>query len=301
MLLDSGLNNAAKYPYSSTSNQSTNYQWVRYTAVGTSGAAPAAAQTALGAEVARTQDHGGFQPSDVYERDVVNKVLRAKHTNTRVINFATAYNLSEFGHAPSSSGGSFTYRDLFRQDPNDPASTPVTISVQPGDQLQLSHTQIIEYEWEALAQNITLTGLPGNDGAGSFTGTGSFIATLDNQVSPLISSFWPGSQFPGYLAVVSAANASIDPASDVPVVSGSQGALWTEAYVDGTFYREHKPTLPTSAANGPVYGLALSYTSSTNTTSIVRGYKFVFSNPASFTKASTHTLSATFRMSWGRG
>ena len=105
MLLDSGLDNAAKYTYNSSTNQSSNYLWVQYAAVGTSGAAPLASQTLLGAEVARTNSHGGFAPTDTFERDALSGVLRGRHTNTRVFNFSAAYNLSEFGFVPTSSGG----------------------------------------------------------------------------------------------------------------------------------------------------------------------------------------------------
>ena len=120
MLLDSGLDNAAKYSYSSGGNNSSNYQWVQYTAVGTGASAPAASQTLLVAETARTNSNGGFGPANEYEADAANNLLRARHTNTRVFNFSSASNVSEFGHVPTSSGGPFTTRDLFRQEPQRP-------------------------------------------------------------------------------------------------------------------------------------------------------------------------------------
>ena len=112
----------------------------RYLAVGTGSTLPAANQTALVNEVARTYDNGGFEESQSVIVDTdTNKVIISANL-VRVIDFKTSYNLTEFGFFTSSSGNNCVYRQLFRKDPNDPNSDPTVISVQSGDQLKVSYT-----------------------------------------------------------------------------------------------------------------------------------------------------------------
>ncbi|GIW39021.1 MAG: hypothetical protein KatS3mg075_502 [Meiothermus sp.] len=268
-------------------------KWFRYTAVGTGSTAPAQTDTALVSEVARTENNGGFNPSETYVRNSSANVIRGTITEYRVFNFTASYNLTEFGHFTSSSGANCVYRDLFRQNPNDPSSTPVVISVQNGDQLQIIATLIIEVPWLVENYSFDITGI------GTINGQGTAFSTIDTY-SP-IRLLWPGgisnNTQHGDLAAITANGQS--PNRDTSVNIATSGpSLSADAYTNGTYQRTKRATMSTSYANGTIYGFVIVTGSTTNPAT--SGYKFLLSSPASITKSNLYTLTLVFRIEWSR-
>ena len=284
----------AGYPYF--------YRWSRYTAIGTGTTSPAQTDTALANEIARTASSGNFSATEQYVRDITNNKLRAVITEYRVFDFTNSYNLTEFGHFTQSSGANCVFRDLFRQDPNNPNSTPVVISVQSGDQLQIIKTVVIEVPWLETTYSIIITGMAGKDGNGTHDVVGTAFATLDYHVKYVICLLWPGgflNNFHGYLYPITTPGQST--ARDTSVyVSRGRYAMTADTYTNRSYTRTKRYKFTTSEGNGTIYGFAIDpYESNSNDATL--GYKMLFLNPSSITKASTHTLEMVFRMTWGRG
>ena len=293
-----GLDAVAQVDATSSSPFPYFHKWSRYTAIGTGTTPPAQTDTALASEVARTDSNGGFSHTEQYVRDSTNNKLRAVITEYRVFNFTTSYNLTEYGHFTQSTGANCVFRDLFRQDPNDPNSTPVVISVQSGDQLQIIKTVVIEVPWLETTYSITITGMAGKDGNGTHDVVGTaFAVDSPTYIIHAFWALWPG----GPPLTIQAVN---DPggssARDAAVfLPGNGGGMAMDAYTNGTYTRTKRYTFPTSAANGNIYAFVISIT--TGTWWAYSGYKMFFQNPSSITKASTHTLEMVFQMTWGRG
>jgi len=109
-------------------------------AVGTGSNAPAATDTSLQTEVARLNTVHGTD-STVVER-VANSYTQIKTTLARKATFSASYTLREFGFFSTSSTNTCMYRQLFRQDPNNLSSTPITIQVYAYDTLIITYTVI---------------------------------------------------------------------------------------------------------------------------------------------------------------
>jgi hypothetical protein len=276
------------------------YKWSQYTAIGTGTTPPAQTDTALANEIARTNSNGGFGATEQYVRDSTNNKLRAVITEYRVFNFTNSYNLTEFGHFTQSTGANCVFRDLFRQDPNDPNSPPVVISVQSGDQLQIIKTVVIEVPWLETTYSIIITGMAGKDGNGTHDVVGTAFATADGDTRDAIRLLWPGGAVGGnhgYIHPITTSGQSTARDTSISVSGGY--AMTTDAYTNGSYTRTKRYKLTTAQGNGTIYGFAVDDFSSSGTAQY--GYKMFFQNPSSITKASTHTLEMVFRMTWGRG
>ena len=272
------------------------YRWSQYTAIGTGTTPPDQTDTALANEIARTDSNGGFGYTEQYVRDSTNNKLRAVITEYRVFNFTNSYNLTEFGHFTQSTGANCVFRDLFRQDPNDPNSPPVVISVQSGDQLQIIKTVVIEVPWLETTYSIIITGMAGKDGNGTHDVVGTAFATADGtETRNAIEVLWPGGYFSttphGYLHPITASGQSTARDTAISVPGGY--AMTADAYTNGSYTLTKRYKLTTAQGNGTIYGFACGSGSS--------GYKMFFQNPSSITKESTHTLEMVFQMTWGRG
>lgn len=274
------------------------YKWSQYTAIGTGTTPPAQTDTALANEIARTDSNGGFGATEQYVRDSTNNKLRAVINEYRVFNFTNSYNLTEFGHFTQSTGANCVFRDLFRQDPNDPNSTPVVISVQSGDQLQIIKTVVIEVPWLETTYSIIITGMAGKDGNGTHDVVGTAFASADGAVTrDAIRALWPGgygSGNHGYLRPITTSGQSTARDTYIDVPDGY--AMTADAYTNGSYTRTRRCKLTTAQGNGTIYGFAVALGSTA-----LHGYKMFFQNPSSITKASTHTLEMVFQMTWGRG
>lgn len=274
------------------------YKWSQYTAIGTGTTPPAQTDTALANEIARTDSDGGFGATEQLVRDSTNNKLRAVIKEYRVFNFTNSYNLTEFGHFTQSTGANCVFRDLFRQDPNDPNSTPVVISVQSGDQLQIIKTVVIEVPWLETTYSITITGMAGKDG----NGTHDVVGTAFDGATSLdaIRVLWPGgyaSGNHGYLHPITTSGQST--ARDTYINVSDGYAMTADAYTNGSYTRTKRYKFTTAQGNGTIYGFAISKSSTSGIQ--FSGYKMFFQNPSSITKASTHTLEMVFQMTWGRG
>lgn len=291
-LVDAANNTSPSFPYF--------YKWSQYTAIGTGTTPPAQTDIALANEIARTNSNGGFAATEQYVRDSTNNKLRAVIKEYRVFNFTNSYNLTEFGHFTQSTGANCVFRDLFRQDPNDPNSTPVVISVQSGDQLQIIKTVVIEVPWLETTYSIIITGMAGKDGNGTHDVVGTAFATADSYVVHAISLLWPGgysSGAPGYLHPITTSEQST--ARDTSINSPGGYAMTADAYTNGSYTRTKRYKLTTAQGNGTIYGFAVYAFGVSGNTSY--GYKMFFLNPSSINKADTHTLEMVFQMTWGRG
>jgi len=230
-------------------------------------------------------------------RDSTNNKLRAVITEYRVFNFTNSYNLTEFGHFTQNTGANCVFRDLFRQDPNDPNSTPVVISVQSGDQLQIIKTVVIEVPWLETTYSITITGMAGKDGNGTHDVVGTAFATADGSTTQLaIRVLWPGET--AYLHPITTSGQSTARDTSINVPAGY--VMNADVYTDGSYTRTRRYKLTTAQGNGTIYGFSVDMTSA-SATGRSYGYKMFFQNPSSITKASTHTLEMVFQMTWGRG
>lgn len=287
--VDSNSGSGASFPYF--------YKWSRYTAIGTGTKPPDQTDTALANEVARTDSDGGFRYTEQYARDSTNNKLRAVITEYRVFNFTNSYNLTEYGHFTQSTGANCVFRDLFRQDPNNPNSTPVVISVKGGDQLQIIKTVVIEVPWLSTTYSIIITGMAGKDGNGTHDVVGTAFATADGAMTrDAIQTLWPGDYYT-YLHPIttSGQSAARDTSIDIPVGYN----MTMDAYTNGSYTRAKRYKLTTAQGNGTIYGFVVN--NSNVSGKEYCGYKMFFQNPSFITKDSAHTLEMVFQMTWGRG
>lgn len=291
-----GLDAVAQVDSGASSSFPPFYKWSRYTAIGTGTTPPSQTDTALANEIARTDSNGGFSHTEQYVRDSTNNKLRATITEYRVFNFTTSYNLTEYGHFTQSTGANCVFRDLFRQDPNDPNSTPVVISVQNGDQLQIIKTVVIEVPWLETTYSITITGMTGKDGNGTHDVVGTAFATADGvPAREAICALWPGDFVYLHPITTSGQSTARDTSINIP---GGYG-MTIDAYTNGSYTRTRRYKLTTAQGNGTIYGFVVADVNISGNRNY--GYKMFFQNPSSITKESTHTLEMVFQMTWGRG
>ena len=269
-------------------------KWHRYTAIGTGSTAPAQTDIGLEAEVARTSSTGGFSGTDTEELDATANKARYVTTTYRVFNFTSSYNLTEYGHFTGSSGSNAVFRDLFRQDPNDPNSAAITISVQDGDQLQIIKTFILEVAWEAASKTVDVTGI------GNITGTQVLGVQSASWLKNLLRTLWPGEN-PAYLKVFALdETVPTDRGAQLPGSAlSSQKSCTQDDYTSGTYTRRRKAKFETSDANHDWYGWCAGGFNSTNAQ--YASLRFVTDTQPAFTKADTHTLELWLDVSWARG
>lgn len=296
MILNSGLDNAAKSQWN-PAGASNNSFWTAFAAYGTGTTAPDVSQTTLVSEAARSGSDGGFPVSITYLRDTSANVFRATVINTRVFNITGSVNATEYGWTPASTSGVFTWRDLFRDDPNNPASTPVTLSLQNGDQLQIIMTQIVEIPWLTVSESFTMTGFGTVNGQATFYGTTDALITAVS----IMNAFWPGGSAQSVLlrSVTAAASTARDTGLSALLGAANAPVLTSDAYTDGDYFRTRRATFGTSGAVGNLTAVAIAPGVVNTTAAINHGYKFVFDS--AFTKASTHTLELVHRVEWERG
>ncbi|MFC6800381.1 hypothetical protein ACFQDE_00350 [Deinococcus caeni] len=141
-------------------------------ALGTGSAVPDVAQTALGAEIARSDSDGGFNSEIVTTFTQAANSVSAVSRHVRVHEFSSAHNVTEYGFSQNSSGA-LSIRELLR----DGQGAPVAVSVQPGQKIKLTHTftLTVPVGFTDVAQGVanlgTLTGRQGfyrvGDGGGT--------------------------------------------------------------------------------------------------------------------------------------
>lgn len=301
MILNSGLDNACTDAAANLVSGAIRYpyfgKFVRYAAFGTGSAAPAAGDTALGSQVgSRTYDRGGFADSEDAGLDAGANTIWYEGTFTRVFAIDSNVNATEWGLAPQATGN-LSVRELFRADPNDNGSSPITLTLESGDQLQLVVTLRVEAEWEFVNKSFVITGTAGNDTNGKHDGKGTIssgASSITSAVAQSLGAAWPGGGVTSTYDRVYAWLVDISGFGKSGNLTGSNtyadGAA--ETYTPGDYYRDWVGTFSTSQANGDIYGFQVGFNHS--------GYRFYLTDPVKLTKAATHRLILTFRRSISR-
>lgn len=292
MITDYGLEvQKTNEPYSYYDNRLT--LGFKYLAVGTGSALPAANQTALVNEVARTHSNGGFKESQSIIVDTDTNKLIISANLVRVIDFSASYNLTEFGFFASAAYDYLVYRQLFRKNPNDPNSDPTVISVQSGDQLKVSYT----VSWVVplgrhLTKAITIGGTTYTVNVGLMADP---LASISS--TRILAAVHPyGYPDNGVLAF------SADDIGATPTTgrhsptSYAYGTNNRKAYGSGDYRVVKQVEIPASQLNGTFKSLVMLADGSDY--ALRSGIYFSFTPP--ITKTDLQTLTLSYTLSWGR-
>ena len=265
----------------------------KYLAVGTGSALPAANQTALVNEVARTYSNGGFKESHWVIVDTDTNKLIISANLVRVIDFSASYNLTEFGFFSSSDGNYCVYRQLFRKNPNDPNSDPIVISVQSGDQLKVSYT----VSWVVpLGRHLTKTITTGGT---TYTVNVGLMADPSARlnVTNVLAAVHPYGYPDNTVSAFSADD--IDAAPTKEGYSSTSYAFGTnnrKAYDSGDYRVVKWVEVPASKLNGTFKSLVM--LADGRYYDLRSGIYFSFTPP--ITKTDLQTLTLSYTLSWGR-
>lgn len=309
MILNSGLDAACTTSGSppagseATAAYPTFCQFITYAAFGTGSTTPDPTDTALSAQVgSRSNNRGGFNNVISSGQDSVNNIMWREQTFTRVFTISSNVNAAEWGLAAGNTGN-LSVRELFRADPLDNNSSPISLTLEDGDQLQLVITFRVEAAWQYENKSFTITGTTGNDTNGTHDGRAAVTTgadTTDAAIRDALLSVWPGDTY-GIAFVFTADQSSVglgdnNNASQAQRVQGSTSA---EAYTPGAHYRDVIGTFSTALANGDIYAFGQgrwSYSVPFNHS----GFQFILIDPPTLTKSSTHRLTLTVRKSIAR-
>lgn len=273
-----------------------------YAAFGTGSTEPSATDTTLDNQVgSRSNNTGGFTVSNDAGLDANTNTIWYEVTFPRVLAITSNVNATEWGLA-SGATGNLSVRDLFRADPNDPESSPITLTLEDGDQLQLWVTLRVEAAWEMQPASFVITGTAGNDTNGTHDGFASVTSGASSalgQIGGALAAAWPGGAHNSGAAPNGYVWRITDDPTEVPVngnVTGSGiGTFAQLAYSAGTYYRDYTVTVPTSDGNGDHYGWNAGSHAGGGQGSASAGYRFVLEDPPILTKTSTHRLTLTLR------
>lgn len=322
MIPNAGLDNAAAYAPFTTGHiqggstaEASGTTWMSYAAISEDSSDPQATDTNIGSEAMRTNATGGFPAVATAIRDPGTNRVGISVEKVYVFAIEGNLNITKYGYVPLSAGGNFTWIDLTREDPNDPDSDPVTLTLVPGDELQLWRNQIITVPWSVDLEQFTITGLDGNDSAGTHDAYCGFYAANDDIGSPVTNSsglyklimdvFWPFQSGAKNMVYTSQGtpNAARDAAlgSNTAYDVSSNQAL--EPYVSGTYYRDKLFTLTTAMGNAaPLTAFAITAADvSLQRPDAQHGFKVVLDDPDTIEKDNLHALTLTFRVSWSEG
>lgn len=261
-----------------------------FMALGTGAGEPVATQSALVAEVLRTSSAGGFASSASTVVDAPNNRLIGSFGITRVYDFTASYNLTEVGFSELSTGA-INFRDLFR----DGLGNAITVSVQSGQQLQMTHTLKVAIPYGSnIPTTVNIAGLGNLPGKHTFFGVGSTLL-------PFQSAFLPASPNGAiYVRPMSTANSGSETALGGSVLNGtnSPNALM-DAYVTGSYKRTKTAIWTTSMTNQATYGWVFCSLSPGDNSNPTSGYKVTLDAP--FTKTATNKLTLIWELSISRG
>lgn len=305
MILNSGLDTActtvmAQNFIPNTSTTPFN-EWVQYACFGTGSSTPDPTDIALDAQVgARTNDRGGFDNTEGFGLDDGLDIMWYEVTFIRVFNIGSNVNATEWGLA-ATSGGNLSVRDLFRADPNDPMSSPITLTLESGDQLQLVVTVRVQADWEYASKSFVISGAPGHDANGTYDGNAALTPGAGSSITAVrmtLRAAWPGGSDTGASrgAYVTARMSDQSTQAKDQDLTGSQVAATTvaETYTPGDYYRDYTCTWSTGQANAAIYGFD-TINAASGSGHVGRGFRFLFTNPATLVKTSSHRLSITLR------
>lgn len=291
-------------------------------AVGTGSIAPAVTDTVLNNETERANTSGAFgEGGNSGALDVGTNEWVATSLCRRLTTVGADRNLTEFGFAPVSSGGSLSIRELLR----DGVGTPITVSLLAGKTLRVEHTFTFRIPAPALGHatsiNIeeydatnTLVGTTPVNIIYGFTGdTASGVIPTAAVGSDLLSGsvlglFDPGQNSYALRRITSATpvydrsyastgiSGHVDPASN----SGADYAAGSfAAYTPGSFTRTQRWTTPTGLGNAAWHGFII--TKDNTSVSTTTGAFVVLFDGSSYTKVDTDTLRVGLVHTWARG
>lgn len=291
MILNNGLDEACKQTSAAQTTGSIPWpafaRFIRYAAYGNGSTEPQETDVELVNELARTADRGGFTDESDSIRDGQNDVLRQVSTFRRVFSISSSVNVTEWGLGVNSSGA-LGVRDLFREDPNDPNSDPVTLDLQSGDELHLIITLTVEGPYGYDEESFTITGTAGNDGNGLHTGQAGLCASNDTNAERALRTAWPGGTGVSTWDRLSRITTDTLTGRGDSISQSGNYDLSAEVYTDGNYYRDHTAILSTAQANEEHWGWI-------NGSDSGFGSRFFTTNPPSFTKTDTYELRLTVR------
>lgn len=204
---------------------------VSYLAVGTGSSVPDESDSELDAEVARTNNTGGF-PNESGSEGSGDGLVYHWTTRTRVFGEGQANaNLTELGFFAGASGGPLWNRQLFR----DENGNPTTITKTSDDQLRVRYTWRVYPPMDDDIQEILVGGVP------------TEVTIRAGEVG--VSALWSATSFGGSAAVMSAYSGAIRGRSSLPSGSWTPGSITVMPYVPGSFTREAEARWTPSQAN----------------------------------------------------
>lgn len=249
LILNSGLDQVASYGIRPLAT---------YAAVGTGSTAPAVAQTALAAQLARTAANGGVQ-------DTLTQVSDGdfRYVCTREFVEAEAVgNLTEWGFSPTSNGNLYA-RELFR----DGQGNPIVLTKSNAQKLRLIYTLEIR-----LTPVVLTAGAVNIAGLGNRTGHFVLQKDTDNRGKELslfeqiavgdVGVANPGQyNYRNAMALVSGAVGNPTYSNPVyPGVLAITGGTSAPAYVPGSFQRGGVTyTFDTPVGNGTISGVQIKF------------------------------------------
>jgi hypothetical protein len=211
------------------------------------------------------------------------------------MSFTSSHTLTNWGLFTGLAGGNCGVVDLFRSDPNDVLSSAVTISVQDGDELQMTiafEFRISPYGVEADTLALNIDGTETTPAAQS-----TFYGDSNGDYEQAFNAWRPNltaanSNPRQGVSTLSASNLS-NTTGGTALLEGlsiSQDNL--EAYTTGTYTRVTTYTFTTAQSNGDIWGFCLGQGPNTG------GFKTVFDSP--ITKTALQELTAVFTKTWDR-
>lgn len=216
----------------------------RYVAVGTGSTPPTVNDTQLEAEIARTNNNGGFSDQITFEGAGDLRLYNGLR-RTRVFTEGEANgNLTELGMFNAAAGGVMWNRQLFR----DELGNPTTIVKTPEDQLRITYEYRVYPPFDDEIYEVNVNGTPTQVTMRAMrvatTSGWGYATTNGGQVNYLGFVFGgTGSRAHTQTALLSR-SASSDPTGSVSATSAVR-----HDYVAGTFYREREDIFSPAVAN----------------------------------------------------
>lgn len=245
-----------------------------YLAVGTGSTAPAATQTTLVAEVARG-NAAGDGPAQTTVTSSSGSHVQIETQVSYKITFSGSYTLAEYGFFNVSSGGQALFRQLFRSDPANNASTPVTYTVNQYDSLTVNFTVIWRVDVSVTVTSGTLTH-PG----GNVTLSAGIICDATSTAAQIVALFHPYSTPVGSGAAFAATT----------TMPTTRTTSFTTSVASNAYSSDTALTVTRTAAASGTYQVTYKYTIAAGKLSLDNiGYMF-FGN---FSASGTTTISFT--------
>lgn len=283
-----------------------------FLAAGTGSAAPSPSDRTLQNEVAKARSEGSFTADPITDfHDVDNEKFVIDIPAVRVLTMPQDYNLTEIGFAALTNSDTVTIRELLR----DSDGTPTTVTLLEGKTLRVDH--VLRVELPAPPQGHTATVNLNYYDAGNnlvestpvtirwgFVATGgNYIHSINSNESRISSTWQPNERtrvFVGptptpWIDEVTAPAHSGEMLGSSPTRGFLVSSL--ETYVEGSFKRVKRHTLPAGDANADIHSFAFGV----NNYSDRGNLWMVLENPASFRKTDTEELVFGFASTWARG